>query len=711
MRKSYLSTLVVLSGAAASIAQPTIDGRLLAPDQAYYGPAKFLQDQPTSFCNNTNVGCIAVGGGVRFGINNSNVLGVPGGPGGFLTAPQQADCAAVATGLEIAIPISQLGTLGANVRITGWVNGGGSDYLSNQVIGGFTGVQGNLGGDGNGNFNGSVAIDWTTKAGDQFISVAVPGSIPAATVAIDGTRDASYPTPQFSQTNETQFGDGTGGGIDCPGGGSEIANTSAMFGNADLGSGPQNYLFVFIGGNLECNFNRLNLMIDNGSGSGFNIVPSSCLPSADGLDKHVGMKFDPAFSASHYLSFRNGGTPYGIFSDFSQVQPNGSGGFIGGGAAATAITGTSTTCPPSDTAASGSELDGVYSRLDRVTNRLNVVVTGNFKQDVFLHLFLDTTAGGQNAILDSNVVIGVADGNNGHLGRFGPASPGGPALTFDAGLAPDYWLTGHWENGNRQTIDTAQLRTNGRDLISPGSASNDYGSFQGVDYPGLVNFDGTNFTNFTNPPAGIQLQDSTFASVYSAYTPRESRRVLDAFIIARGGYVPLPDNTEWTNWITTNAPLADRPRPNLITAAFNNSNIDGVTESSGAGAATATTGMEFSFDLDEIAWTGGAIRMAGFVSDSGSTRVSNQVVGGSGQTTNLGDPRNINFATTAGTQYAIVFCPQDFNQNGAVTVQDIFDFLAAYFAGSIAADYNKSGVVSVQDIFDFLSGYFSGPCV
>jgi hypothetical protein len=53
-------------------------------------------------------------------------------------------------------------------------------------------------------------------------------------------------------------------------------------------------------------------------------------------------------------------------------------------------------------------------------------------------------------------------------------------------------------------------------------------------------------------------------------------------------------------------------------------------------------------------------------------------------------------------------CPADFNENGVVSVQDIFDFLVAYFAADAAADFNASGAVSVQDIFDYLAAYFAG---
>jgi hypothetical protein len=50
----------------------------------------------------------------------------------------------------------------------------------------------------------------------------------------------------------------------------------------------------------------------------------------------------------------------------------------------------------------------------------------------------------------------------------------------------------------------------------------------------------------------------------------------------------------------------------------------------------------------------------------------------------------------------------DINNSGAVTVQDIFDFLAAWFAGLPSADFNHSGTVTVQDIFDFLAAWFAG---
>ncbi len=52
-------------------------------------------------------------------------------------------------------------------------------------------------------------------------------------------------------------------------------------------------------------------------------------------------------------------------------------------------------------------------------------------------------------------------------------------------------------------------------------------------------------------------------------------------------------------------------------------------------------------------------------------------------------------------------CPADYNGNGTLEVQDIFDFLNGWFAGAPAADFNGGGL-SVQDIFDFLNAWFAG---
>lgn len=105
--------------------------------------------------------------GVTGFLDNSNAAGVTGGTG----VGDSGAAALVGTGLEMCIPLSWLGYTGGPITVAGFINGGGNDYASNQFIGGFQGGQGNLGGDGNGNFTGVVAFDLNDFDGDQFVTI------------------------------------------------------------------------------------------------------------------------------------------------------------------------------------------------------------------------------------------------------------------------------------------------------------------------------------------------------------------------------------------------------------------------------------------------------------------------------------------------------------------------------------------------------------
>ncbi len=52
-------------------------------------------------------------------------------------------------------------------------------------------------------------------------------------------------------------------------------------------------------------------------------------------------------------------------------------------------------------------------------------------------------------------------------------------------------------------------------------------------------------------------------------------------------------------------------------------------------------------------------------------------------------------------------CAGDYNADGTMSVQDIFDYLNDWFGGSPRADFNGGGL-STQDIFDFLNAWFMG---
>lgn len=53
-------------------------------------------------------------------------------------------------------------------------------------------------------------------------------------------------------------------------------------------------------------------------------------------------------------------------------------------------------------------------------------------------------------------------------------------------------------------------------------------------------------------------------------------------------------------------------------------------------------------------------------------------------------------------------CPADFNGDSAVTSQDYFDFIRAFFGGDLSADVNGDNAVTSQDYFDFIRAFFGG---
>ncbi len=162
--------------------------------------------------------------------------------------------------------------------------------------------------------------------------------------------------------------------------------------------------------------------------------------------------------------------------------------------------------------------------------------------------------------------------------------------------------------------------------------------------------------------------------------------------------------------------LTGGSNPNNLFVAMDNRNTAGVTATSAAGAATATTGFELLVPYADIGLGAtrllrscAPVRIGAFVVGTDGT-VSNQWLPGLGasQTGNLGLAPDLTLI--AGNQFASITLPSagDFNMDGLFSVQDIFDFLAAYFAGDPNADINGGGL-TVQDIFDFLASYF-GAC-
>jgi hypothetical protein len=149
---------------------------------------------------------------------------------------------------------------------------------------------------------------------------------------MDGTRDAEYGAPLSVQTTNTQFGDAQNGDPVNGGGGSEI---DAVYAKVTGGR-----LYVFVAGNLETNFNKLDVFFDSTSG-GVNTINSATLdgsqnvhnngvqpggvdpfsvganaglqppfgPNSENngaLQRMNGLTFDTGFNADYYLTITHG---------------------------------------------------------------------------------------------------------------------------------------------------------------------------------------------------------------------------------------------------------------------------------------------------------------------------------------------------------------------------------------------------------------------
>ncbi len=67
-----------------------------------------------------------------------------------------------------------------------------------------------------------------------------------------------------------------------------------------------------------------------------------------------------------------------------------------------------------------------------------------------------------------------------------------------------------------------------------------------------------------------------------------------------------------------------------------------------------------------------------------------------------------NSSIANGSRIILACCKADFNMDGILNTQDIFDFLSAWFANDPRADFNGINGQNVQDIFDYLGVWFAG---
>jgi hypothetical protein len=114
--------------------------------------------------------------------------------------------------------------------------------------------------------------------------------------------------------------------------------------------------------------------------------------------------------------------------------------------------------------------------------------------------------------------------------------------------------------------------------------------------------------------------------------------------------------------------------------------------------------------IEEYQTCGGPIPMDGFA--LGITHVVHRVEVQTGQQLRVlfDYPPGSDVAGFNGMQIVRVgpACPGDFDHSGTLDVLDLFDYLAAWFAGNPRTDVNTLPGPDVLDIFDFLASWFEG---
>ena len=131
-------------------------------------------------------------------IDNSNIRGV--------TDSTVDGAAEVTTGIEFSIALNELGVgegETGEIKLGGFITGGGFDFVSNQVIGGLPGSD---------NLGEVTVVDFSQIAGDQFVVIPLDGGCPADCDGNGVLNILDFVCFQTEWQNQTPFGDCDGNG-------------------------------------------------------------------------------------------------------------------------------------------------------------------------------------------------------------------------------------------------------------------------------------------------------------------------------------------------------------------------------------------------------------------------------------------------------------------------------------------------------------------
>jgi hypothetical protein len=176
----------------------------------------------------------------------------------------------------------------------------------------------------------------------MFVAALGVASAAQAQITLDGVADKAYGAAIAVLNTQTQFGDSNLGLVDSANG-SEL---DAMYARIENG-----VLYMVLAGNLESNFNKLEIFVDGVAGGQNQLRGNNPDVDFNGLNRMgddpatlkvvVGLTFDAAFSPDLWVSLTCGGTPFAVYMNQAQLLTKGAGtgGYLGtGGAGATGAT-------------------------------------------------------------------------------------------------------------------------------------------------------------------------------------------------------------------------------------------------------------------------------------------------------------------------------------------------------------------------------------
>lgn len=266
-----------------------------------------------------------------------------------------------------------------------------------------------------------------------------------AAPTVDGTLDAAEYGPNLAvQNTQTNFGDNANGDA-RPADGSEL---DVAYGVITDGS-----LFVFLGGNLQTNFNKLEIFVDSIAGGQNQLRGDNPDVDFNGLNRMGddgsgnGLTFDTTFAADFYITVTGGNDPVEYFANAAQILTGGGGvgEFIGGSGTGAdtdpaLITGGGTTLAGIQVGVNNSNTAGVASGTGAADTAAAAAVTTGIEIEIPLALLGSPTGpisvsafinGSGHDFLSNQVLGGIGGGDN--LGE--------PRSVDFSGIAGDQFFT------------------------------------------------------------------------------------------------------------------------------------------------------------------------------------------------------------------------------------------------------------------------------